>query len=506
MTDATVHILLVEDNAADAVLFSKELAESPFGPFSITHVKRLAEALAQLREQRFDAVLLDLNLPDSQGLATLGQIQNEKPRELPIVVLTGLDDGALGVRVLREGAEDYLVKHGSAGNMRARSVRYAIERKRAKEALLASEQRLALAVDAAQMGIFDWNLQTGKITWSDHHARLFGMRPDQFDGTYDAFERSVHPDDRAGIRAKADGSIAGCEDYRQEYRVIWGDGSEHWIEGRGRVFNNEQAQPVRMMGTVVDISQRKAAEESARIRETDLAHLFRVTTMGQMASGLAHELNQPLAAILNYASVCLEQIETQKGSPATALTAIREVMNETRRAGKIISRMRSFVRKQQPQCVPLDINKLVREAVGMMEFELRHQRIRAHLELADNLPKVLGDAVQIEQVLVNLLLNAVEAMGESISPRDGLTIQTALHDEGHSVQVRVVDTGSGISPENMVRLFEPFFTTKSKGTGMGLNISRSIVESQGGRLSGARNPERGMRFCFTVLVAEGVTS
>jgi C4-dicarboxylate-specific signal transduction histidine kinase len=181
-------------------------------------------------------------------------------------------------------------------------------------------------------------------------------------------------------------------------------------------------------------------------------------------------------------------------------------MNETRRAGKIISRMRSFVRKQQPQCVPLDINKLVREAVSMMEFELRHQRIRAHLELADNLPKVLGDAVQIEQVLVNLLLNAVEAMGESISPRDGLTIQTALHDEGHSVQVRVVDTGSGISPENMVRLFEPFFTTKSKGTGMGLNISRSIVESQGGRLSGARNPERGMRFCFTVLVAEGVTS
>ena len=258
---------------------------------------------------------------------------------------------------------------------------------------------------------------------------------------------------------------------------------------------------VRMMGTVVDMSTTQDCRNVRKgPRESELAHLSRVATMGQMASGLAHELNQPLAAILNYASVCLEQLESQMASRATALTAIQAVMNETRRAGAIISRMRSFVRKQQPQSVLLDINELVRESVRMMEFELRHQRIRPHIELAANLPQVLGDAVQIEQVLVNLVFNALEAMGESMSPRNGLTIETTLHDEGRTVQVCIIDTGSGISPENMARLFEPFFTTKAKGLGMGLNICRSIIESHGGRLTAAPNPEQGMRFCFTVPV------
>jgi len=370
-----MQILLVEDNPADAVLLKKELAESLFGPFSVTHVKRLQEALGQLQEQRFDAVLLDLGLPDSQGLATLERIHKHMHREAPIVVLTGLADEVLGVRALQNGAADYLVKGGLTDSMRARSVRYAI--------------------------------------------------------------------------------------------------------------------------------QRKAAEESARAREAELAHLSRVATMGQMASGLAHELNQPLAAILNYASVCLDHIEKQWGSPATALTAIQEVMNETRRAGAIINRMRSFVSIQQPETVPLDMNELVRESVSILDFELRHRRIHPHLALAGNLPQVLGDAVPIQQVLVNLLFNAVQAIGESNSPANGLMVNTAVHDEGRSVQVCVVDTGPGISPENMTRLFEPFFTTKAKGMGMGLNISRSIVESLGGRLSVVPNPDRGMRFCFTIPVAQG---
>lgn len=503
MTDTPIRILLVEDSLADSVLLQKELAESPFGLFSVTHVKRLEEALGQLQAQRYDAVLLDLGLPDSQGLATLERMSKQKPREIPIVVLTGLHDEALGVRALREGAEDYLVKGGSTDSMRARSVRYAIERKRVNEAFLASEQQLTLAVDVAQMGICELDVQTGKMTWSHHHARLFGLTPDQFDGTYDAFERCVHPDDRAGVREMVEHSLATRDGFHREFRVVWPDASEHWIEVRGKVFNDTQGRPMRVMGVVMDITHRKAAEESAKIREAELAHLSRVTTMGQMASGLAHELNQPLSAIMNYASVCLAQIESEKGSSATALTAIQEVLNETRRAGAIISRMRSFVRKQQPQRVPVDINELVRESIGMMEFELRHQRMRPSLDLAANLPRVLGDSIQIEQVLVNLLFNALEAMGESVSPRNGLTAQTALHDEGRSVQVCIIDTGSGISPENMARLFHPFFTTKEKGLGMGLNICRSIVESHGGRLTAAPNPQRGMRFCFTLPVAEG---
>ena len=375
MIDSEIKILLVEDNPADALLLQRELAETCFGRFSVTHVNRLQQALFELQEQRFDAVLLDLGLPDSQGLATLERIHKQTQREVPIVVLTGLADEAVGVRALQNGAEDFLIKGGSTDSMHARAVRYAI--------------------------------------------------------------------------------------------------------------------------------QRKAAEKTARAHEAELAHLSRVSTMGQMASGLAHELNQPLAAILNYASVCLAQIESQPGSPATALTAIQEVMNETRRAGTIISRMRSFVRKQQPQTVPLDMNELVRESVRMMEFELRHQQVRPRLELAPDLPKALGDAVQIEQVLVNLVFNALEAMGDAGSSRKGLTVRTASNDQGRSVRVCVVDTGPGMSPDDLGRLFEPFFTTKPKGMGMGLNISRSIIESLGGRLLAARNPDSGMQFCFTVPATEG---
>jgi len=501
MNDPAIRLLLVEDHTAYAVLLEEELEESPFGSFSITHARRLAEALGHLQRQRFDAVLLDLGLPDSQGLKTLETIRHIMPREVPVVVLTGVRDEALRIKALQEGADDYLIKGASTESVSARSVRYAIERKRANETVLAYEQRLNLAVDAARIGIFDWNVQTGKITWSHHHAALCGLEPDQFCGTCDDFQRCVHPDDLTGTIKKIEQSLADGEEYRHDYRVVWPDGSEHWIAARGRVFNDRQGRPVRMLGTIVEITQRKAAEESARVREAEMAHLSRISMVGQMASGVAHELGQPLGAILNYATACREHIRSHKDLPASALKAIDGVLNEARRAGAIISSMRSFVRKQQPVRIPLDINDLVRESVGMMEFELRQQGIHPRLLLTAGLPMVLGDAVQIEQVLVNLLLNALQAIGESTSPRNRLTVNTALHDEGRSVQVCIIDTGTGICPEKMGRLFEPFYTTKAKGLGMGLNICRSIIESEGGRLSAALNPDRGMRFSFTVPVA-----
>jgi PAS domain S-box-containing protein len=298
----------------------------------------------------------------SQGIGALEEICKDKPDDVSVVVLTGQDDQAMAVRALQRGAEDYLVKGGTPDNTAGRAVRYAIERKRAAEAMLASEKRLALAVDAAQMGIVDWNLQTGKITGSRHHARLFGQVFENGDCFADEYERCIHPDDRESVRNAIQHSLATREEYHQEFRVIWPGGSEHWIESRGRVFDDEHGHPLQLLGTVVDISQRKAAELAARIREGELAHLSRITTVGQMASGLAHELNQPLAAILNYASVCMDHLESRTGSPSTAQTAIGEVMNETRRAGAIINRMRFFVRKQEPQSAPLDINERVRES------------------------------------------------------------------------------------------------------------------------------------------------
>jgi PAS domain S-box-containing protein len=503
MSNTAMEILLVEDNIAEAVLLKKALSISPFGQFAIATVKRLSEALEQLQAKPFDAVLLDLGLPDSQGIETLERICRQKPRAVAVVVLTGLEDEAMAIKALKTGAEDYLVKGGVGADMAGRALRYAIERKRASEAVIASEKRLALAVDATQMGIFDWNIATGKVTLSDHHARLFGMKHGSFAGTFDALKQCIHVDDRVAVKAAFERSLKTLQDFQQEFRVVWPDGTEYWVEGRGRVFEDSQGRPQQMLGTVVDISQRKAAQYSAWIREGELTHLSRVATMGQMASGLAHELNQPLTAILNYATVCLSEAESGNGSSALAVQAITEVMDETRRAGTIISRMRSFVRKQKPQNEPVDINELVRESNRLMEFELRHQRMKPELDLQDGIPPVMGDVVQIEQVVVNLLFNALEAMEDLPRDQKRLIVESALIDRDRSVQVSVIDSGAGISDEHMSRLFQPFFTTKSKGLGMGLNICRSMIESHGGRLTATRNSDSGMRFCFTLPVAEG---
>jgi two-component system sensor histidine kinase UhpB len=232
MSSASVQILLVEDNTADAVLMKRELADSAFGPFAVAHVKRLAEAIDRIQSGGIDAVMLDLGLPDSQGISTFREMQKYTRRDIPIVVLTGLHDDALGVAALKDGAADYLTKGVAADSIRARAVRYAIERKHADEAFLISQQRLARAVDAAQMGIFEWDLQTGEVVRIHNSKHLYGREPREMEPTYEGFNRCLHPDDRATTKKGIQHSFASHEDFYHECRTIWPDESVHWIELR----------------------------------------------------------------------------------------------------------------------------------------------------------------------------------------------------------------------------------------------------------------------------------
>ena len=368
-----IQTLIVEDDPDYRRLLEKMLSYCMSASFVVTSASRLSEALADMAEKRFDVVLLDLGLPDSQGLQTLRRLQ-KRARDLPIIVLTALDDAKVADQALQEGAQDYLVKGEGDESTLARAIRYAMER--------------------------------------------------------------------------------------------------------------------------------KAAEMVLRKREIEVAHLSRVGTVGQMASGLAHELNQPLGAILNYAAVCVEQAEARHDLPPLLLDSLRQIMNETRRAGGIVSRLRSFVRKHRPNAVPVDINALVEESIGLLRFELHHQGIRPRLLLADGEPKVMADPIHLEQVLVNLIYNALEAMGETKGSPKEITVQTHVNADGRTAQVSVIDNGPGIASENMSRLFEPFFTTKVQGLGMGLNISRTIIESHAGRLGAAANPGGGMNFHFTLPLSD----
>jgi two-component system, LuxR family, sensor histidine kinase TtrS len=240
-------------------------------------------------------------------------------------------------------------------------------------------------------------------------------------------------------------------------------------------------------------------EDQARDRQAQVAHLERVSTIGQMATGLAHELNQPLGAIANYAKACRSMVEVGRGTPSQVTDMLSEIQSQAMRAGEIIHRLRAFVKKQQPKARPVDANDLVDETLRLLAFELRASGTRVVLRLADDLPKVLADRVQIGQVLVNLIRNAQDAMPHLAGE---LTITTARSaDDPSTVAITVCDNGAGVSPENLPRLFDAFFTTKSNGLGVGLALCRTIAEDHGGRLTATPNATSGMTFQFTLRAA-----
>jgi two-component system sensor kinase FixL len=374
------------------------------------------------------------------------------------------------------------------------------EAKRIAAAQEENEQRMRLAADAAKLGLWDWDLRTKTMTRSATLAKLMGTS--QLQSEYDLESVEVHPDDRESTRLKLQDAISSGNEYVNEFRSMWPDGSIHWLEGRGRAIYDDRGDAQRMLGIVVDITERKNTEEAARLREAELAHMSRISTMGNMASGLAHEINQPLGAILNYAGVCMTLLKSSPLAIDGFRIALEEVMSETRRASAIIRRIRSFVTKQTPKSALVDLNDLIQRSIALLDFELRHQSIRPNMKLATGIPLVRADAIQIEQVIVNLIYNAMQAMAEQSADDRKLTVETKCL-SATAVEVNVIDTGPGMSPENLARLFQPFFTTKAQGMGMGLNISRSIIESHGGRMNGTPRAAGGMRFGFTLPIERG---
>ncbi|ENO87560.1 sensor histidine kinase [Thauera linaloolentis] len=252
------------------------------------------------------------------------------------------------------------------------------------------------------------------------------------------------------------------------------------------------------MGSVLDITEQKQAQELARQQEERLQATSRLVTMGEMASTLAHELNQPLTAIASYADGCINHLQAADTDRAELLDIHRKIGRQARRAGEIIRRVHDFVRRSEPRLEPLDLNAVVRDAAGLIEADVRKRRMRLVLELAPGLPAVKADAVMIEQIVVNLVRNGMDAMRDTAPASRDIRVATRL--ENHAVTVRVSDRGSGIPPDTARRLFEPFFTTKTEGMGMGLNICRSIAELHHGRLAFEAAPGGGTIFTLTLPV------
>ena len=367
-----------------------------------------------------------------------------------------------------------------------------------------SEGKLEEAQRIAHVGHWDFDLDADRFNWSDETCRIFGLRPHEIKITFGVLKDLVHPEDWESITQARMNALCGSQPYDVEYRVVRPDGELRFVHSRGDVTRDESGRPRYMFGTVQDVTERKRAEEDLRESERryreaqmELAHVNRVTTMGQLTASIAHEVNQPIAAAVTSADAGLRWLAAQPPDLAEVREAFDRVIRAGNRAGGVIGRIRALIRRMPEQKAPLDINETILETVALTHSEMRRHRILLQTELANGLPRICGDRVQLQQVILNLIMNAIEAMSElGGGPRD-LLINTSLDTPG-GVIVAVRDSGPGLKLESFDHLFDPFYTTKPAGMGMGLSICRSITEAHGGRLWAAANAPRGAVFQFTL--------
>ncbi len=468
-----IRILLVEDNPIDARMLQEMVREASAGRFHLERAARLNDALDLLSGQQFDVVLLDLSLPDARGLETVTSVHSHAPK-IPIVVLTSLDDEAIGVRAVRAGAQDYLIKGRVGGDLLVRSVRYACERARAVEALERREEHYRSLTENSLDLVSILNTD-GTIRYaSPSHERTLGYPLEQLVGQ-NVF-KFLHPDDVARLREavrqfKGSGAL--------EYRIRHADGSYRTLESFGRDLSHLAG----VGGVVVnsrDITERKRLEEQ-------LHHSQRIEAMGRLAGGVAHDFNNLLMVISGHSQMLLDSM--LPGDPARE--DLEQVVKATQRATDLTRQLLAFSRRQTVKPAHLSLNVLVQNTERMLQRVLG-ENVQLITQPASGLAAVYADRGQLEQVILNLALNARDAM-----PQGGtLTLATAAATLGESnyVLLSISDTGSGIASEVLPHVFEPFFTTKEHGTGLGLSTSYGIVKQAGGEIEVESQPGRGTAF------------
>jgi two-component system, LuxR family, sensor kinase FixL len=336
-------------------------------------------------------------------------------------------------------------------------------------------------------------MASDRIWMTEEGRDFYGFEPDQ-SIDHATLAGRVHPDDRAARESAIQHGLATSGSYEAEYRVILPDRSVRWIAARGRSLSHSgNGAAPRILGVSMDITSRKRAELEAEQRRQELAHVSRVSTMGVLAASIAHELNQPLTGVLTNAQTAQRLLAHNPPNVGEVQEILSDIVEDDRRAGEVIRRLRSLLQSGAIEPVELEVNEIVGEALRFLRSDaiLRHVAIEA--ELAPELPRIRGDLVQLQQVVLNLVVNAMDAMKETPAAERRVVVRTMATDP-HTVVVSVADVGPGIEQEAMGRIFQPFFTTKPDGMGMGLSIAKTIVEAHRGVLCATNNPDRGATF------------
>jgi PAS domain S-box-containing protein len=368
------------------------------------------------------------------------------------------------------------------------------ERKQAEERLRRSESFLAEGQRLSLTGSFSWNLATGAITWSDQVYRIFELDP-TVRVTLERIRTRVHPDDLARFADVIDRARYSGTDFEYEQRLLMPDGSVKYLH-----VVAHPAGGLEFIGAVQDVTERRRAQEELDRVRSELTHVARVTSLGTLAASIAHEVNQPLSGIVTNASTCLRMLAAEPPNLDGARETLRRTIRDGHRASEVVNRLRGLFTRKEALAESVDLNAATREVIALTTSELRRGSVVVREELADDLPTVTGDRVQLQQVILNLLLNAADAMnGVDDRPRE-LVVRTGRDNDGGGVCVSVQDAGVGFAPEDRERLFEAFYTTKAQGMGIGLSVSRSVIERHQGRLWAVRNEGPGATFAFNVPV------
>jgi PAS domain S-box-containing protein len=369
------------------------------------------------------------------------------------------------------------------------------ERKKTHEKLQRSEAFLAQGQQVSQTGSFGWNIANGELYWSEEtyniveHDRT--AKP-----TLNLVLQSTHPEDKDFVRQVLEHATRERKDFDIEHRLLMPDGRVKHVHITGRAMNTGTLD---FVGAIRDITEHTRAQEALRQAQGDLARINRMITMGELTASLAHEVSQPISGAITNANVCLRKLGQEKPNLDELRAAVTRFERDAQRAAEIIGRIRSQFEKSALNREIFDVNETIRETVALLRSEAGRYNISVRTELAEDLPKIAGDRVQLQQVVMNLIVNSIEAMKDVDGMRE-MTIQSQRAAD-EQVLVSVSDTGTGLSPQVVEQIFDPFFTTKPHGTGMGLRISRSIIESHGGRLWAGGSSRRGATFHLNLPAA-----
>jgi C4-dicarboxylate-specific signal transduction histidine kinase len=458
-------------------------------------------------------VTLPLGLQDEIGVIVAGSQRADFPAQTERLLLSvAANQAAIGLQEARLMSEQKRVakeldlrvaqrtRELAAANEELK--REIAERERAEEKqrqdekqLKRSEAFLAEGQRLSSTGSFSWRVASNEITWSDQIYRIFEIDP-LLPVTLQLMNARTHPEDIAAFNDELARARRYGRDFEVEYRLQLADRSVKYVHVVAHATRDHDGQ-LEYIGAVQDVTERRLSDDTLGRVRSELAHVARVTTLGALTGSIAHEVNQPLAGIITNASTCLRMLAADPPNIDGARETARRAIRDGNRAADVIARLRALFGNKGTATESVDLNEATREVLALSSSELQRGRVIVRAELADDLSSVSGDRVQLQQVVLNLLLNASEAMSQ-VEDRPRQIVVRTDRDDGDGVRLTVQDAGVGFDPHNLERLFDAFYTTKSGGMGIGLSISRSIIESHHGRLWAAPNDGPGATFSFSL--------